>query len=394
MSARTVTLVPVRASQTPGSASDSPVTETGMSATGAMAGRTGVGGLDIIEAMPLPLIALDEADRIAVVNGAAEQFLGASAANLIGRPLGDVLVADAPLLTLVRQTRSAGAPLSEEACVIEAPRLGRREASVDLGPFGSRPGWVAILLRERAIARGLDRQAQQQGAARSLNAMAAMLAHEIKNPLSGIRGAAQLIEPELPESRRLLAALIREEADRIRGLVDRMEMFAGAEPGSFVTLNIHEVLDHVRRLAEAGVAQGRQLVADYDPSLPPLHGHRDLLVQLFLNLVKNAAEATAEEAGRIRLVTRYRQGVKLARPGGGAAPLLPLAISVEDNGKGVPEALQTRLFAPFVTSKPSGKGLGLALAAKIVADHGGAIEFESVPGRTIFTVLLPAATEE
>jgi two-component system nitrogen regulation sensor histidine kinase GlnL len=172
-----------------------------------------------------------------------------------------------------------------------------------------------------------------------------------------------------------------------------MEMFAQAAPVAFTTLNIHEVLDHVRQLGEAGVAVGRALIVDYDPSLPPLKGHRDLLIQLFLNLLKNAAEATQPRTGRIRLITRYRQGAKLTRPGGGAAPHLPLAISIEDDGAGIPDALQPQLFDPFVTNKPGGKGLGLALAAKIVADHGGAIEFESEPGHTVFTVLLPAAAE-
>lgn len=390
MSARTATLVPVRAvaardlNSDKGNAGDDPR---------GPANQDGPAASELLEALPLPLIALDDADRIGVVNGAAEQFLGASAAHLRGRALTEILVGDSPLLALVHQVRQDGVALSEEACVVESPRFGRREAAVDLAPLANRPGWVAILLRERLIARGLDRQAQQQGAVRSLNAMAALLAHEIKNPLSGIRGAAQLIEPDLPPSRQMLAALIREEADRIRGLVDRMEMFAQAAPVAFSTLNIHEVLDHVRHLGEAGVADGRTVIADYDPSLPLLHGHRDLLIQLFLNLFKNAAEATQPKTGRIRLITRYRQGAKLTRPGGGAAPHLPLAVSIEDNGSGVPDALQARLFDPFVTSKATGKGLGLALAAKIVADHGGAIEFESVPGRTVFTVLLPAAVE-
>ncbi|HWA44455.1 MAG TPA: ATP-binding protein [Hypericibacter adhaerens] len=389
MRARTATLIPVRAVAARDLAYDAGP-DNGLPNP---ANPQLPSGLDLIEALPLPLIALDDLDCIGMVNGAAEQFLGASAAHLRGRALAEILVGDSPLLTLIHQVRQDGVALSEEACVVESPRFGRREAAVDLAPLANRPGWIAVVLRERLIARGLDRQAQQQGAVRSLNAMAALLAHEIKNPLSGIRGAAQLIEPDLPPGRQMLASLIREEADRIRGLVDRMEMFAQAAPAAFSALNIHEVLDHVRRLGEAGVAAERSIVADYDPSLPSLNGHRDLLVQLFLNLVKNAAEATQPKTGRIRLITRYRQGAKLTRPGGGAAPHLPLAVSIEDNGAGVPEAMQARLFDPFVTSKPTGKGLGLALAAKIVADHGGAIEFESVPGRTVFTVLLPAAPE-
>jgi two-component system nitrogen regulation sensor histidine kinase GlnL len=389
MNARTASLAPVRAD----AARSAPSGRDGADNPRRPANQEGPIALELLEALPLPLIALDDADRIGMVNGAAEQFLGASATHLQGRPLAEILAGDSPLLTLVHQVRQDVVALSEEACALESPRFGRREAAVDLAPLPNHAGWVVILLRERLIARGLDRQAQQQGAVRSLNGLAALLAHEIKNPLAGIRGAAQLIEPDLPPGRQMLASLIREEADRIRGLVDRMEMFAQAAPVAFTSLNIHEVLDHVRQLGEAGVAGGRVLIADYDPSLPRLKGHRDLLIQLFLNLVKNAAEATQPRTGRIRLITRYRQGAKLTRPGGGAAPHLPLAISVEDNGAGVPEALQPQLFDPFVTNKPAGKGLGLALAAKIVADHGGAIEFESQPGHTLFTVLLPAAGE-
>jgi two-component system nitrogen regulation sensor histidine kinase GlnL len=389
MSARTASLAPVRAA----AVRSDPSRENAAATLRSPADQQEPRALELLEALPLPLIALDDDDRIGMVNGAAEQFLGASATSLTGRPLFEILGGDSPLLALVHQVRQDGAALSEEACIIEALRFGRREAAVDLALLPNRKGWVVILLRERLIARGLDRQAQQQGAVRSLNGMAALLAHEIKNPLAGIRGAAQLIEPDLPPGRQMLASLIREEADRIRGLVDRMEMFAQAAPVAFTTLNIHEVLDHVRQLGEAGVAVGRALIADYDPSLPPLKGHRDLLIQLFLNLLKNAAEATQPRTGRIRLITRYRQGAKLTRPGGGAAPHLPLAISIEDDGAGIPDALQPRLFDPFVTNKPGGKGLGLALAAKIVADHGGAIEFESEPGHTVFTVLLPAAAE-
>jgi two-component system nitrogen regulation sensor histidine kinase GlnL len=226
--------------------------------------------------------------------------------------------------------------------------------------------------------------------------MAAVLAHEIKNPLSGIRGAAQLLEPGLKDEDRGLTQLICAETDRIRNLVDRMEVFGDERPLGTEPVNIHLVLDHVKRLAETGFAGGTPIVVDYDPSLPPVPGNRDKLVQAFLNLLKNAAEAIEEgrEPGRIVLRTAFRPGMRLAVPGSIARVSLPLMIEVEDTGPGVAEELKPHLFDPFVTTKRKGTGLGLALVAKIIRDHGGVIECESAPKRTVFRVLLPLQDQQ
>jgi two-component system nitrogen regulation sensor histidine kinase GlnL len=237
----------------------------------------------------------------------------------------------------------------------------------------------------------IERQLTHRAAARSLSGMAAVLAHEIKNPLSGIRGAAQLLEPGLLDEDRALTQLICSETDRIRNLVDRMEVFGDERPLPKEPINIHDVLDHVRRLAETGFARGIRIVEEYDPSLPPVPGSRDKLVQAFLNLVKNAAEAIAEtnETGRIILQTAFRPGVRLAVPGSEARVSLPLMIQIEDNGPGIPEHMKPHLFDPFVTTKRTGSGLGLALVGKIIGDHGGIIECDSEPRRTVFRILLP-----
>jgi two-component system nitrogen regulation sensor histidine kinase GlnL len=220
-----------------------------------------------------------------------------------------------------------------------------------------------------------------------------VLAHEIKNPLSGIRGAAQLLEANLEPADQELARLICSETDRIRDLVDRMEVFGDERPLALEPLNIHAVLDHVKRLASSGFARGLRIVEDYDPSLPPVGGNRDKLVQAFLNLVKNAAEAIIQGgssgAGQITLATAYRPGVRLTLAGSDTRVSLPLMISVEDDGPGIPDDFKPYLFEPFFTTKRNGSGLGLALVAKIVRDHGGVIEFESRPGRTLFRILLP-----
>jgi len=260
------------------------------------------------------------------------------------------------------------------------------------GAMSEQPGLIVLMLQQRSMAQMIEGQLTHRAAARSVSGMAAVLAHEIKNPLSGIRGAAQLLEPGLKDEDRALRQLICTETDRIRDLVDRMEVFGDERPLATEPVNIHSVLDHVKRLAETGFADGTKIQVDYDPSLPPLSGNRDKLIQAFLNLVKNAAEAIAEirePSGRIMLRTAFRPGVRLAVPGTGARVSLPLMIEVEDNGPGVADELKPHLFDPFVTTKRKGTGLGLALVAKIIGDHGGIIECESVAKRTLFRVLLP-----
>jgi two-component system nitrogen regulation sensor histidine kinase GlnL len=241
------------------------------------------------------------------------------------------------------------------------------------------------------MAQMIERHLTHRAAARTVSGMAAVLAHEIKNPLSGIRGAAQLLEPGVKDEDRALTQLICSETDRIRNLVDRMEVFGDERPLVLEPVNIHAVLDHVCRLAQAGFASGMPISAEYDPSLPPVPANRDKLIQAFLNLLKNAAEAVGElpEPGRIVLRTAFRPGVRMTVPGTTDRVALPLMIEIEDTGIGVPEHLKQHLFDPFVTTKTRGSGLGLALVAKIIRDHGGVIEFESERRRTVFRVLLP-----
>ncbi|MFQ5955669.1 MAG: nitrogen regulation protein NR(II) [Kiloniellales bacterium] len=343
----------------------------------------------VLSALASPVVVIGPDDRIGYVNMAAEQFFDTSAVNLREERLRDLIPADSPLFELIEQVRAHGADVSEHGVTLETPRMGARFVAIQAAPLAELPGRVVVSLHEQSMARKIDRQLTHRNAARSVTAMAALLAHEVKNPLSGIRGAAQLLEQNASESDRELTRLICEETDRVCALVDRMEGFADARPIEREPINIHRVLGHVRKVAESGFARHVGFIEDYDPSLPPVYGNRDLLVQALLNVVKNAAEAVPADGGEITLSTAYRHGVHLAVPGSESRVRLPLVVSVQDNGAGIPEDLRPHLFDPFVSAKASGSGLGLTLVAKVVEDHGGLIEVESQPRRTTFRIMLP-----
>ena len=343
----------------------------------------------ILDSLSEAVVVVDAESRIRYANLSAEQFFGVGRARLVGHPLSEFVPEDTPLFSLLEQVTATGGAVAENGVTLASPRIGNRFCALRLSPVVDSDGLVAVSLVEQTIARNIDRQMSHRSAARSVSALAAMLAHEVKNPLSGIRGAAQLLEQSVPDSERELTNLICEETDRIVALVDRMEAFADGRPIERGPINIHQVLNHVRRLSQNGFGKNVRFIETYDPSLPEVHGDRDQLIQVFLNLVKNACEVPGDSDREIELSTAFKHGLRLAVPGQQAKVNLPLVVSVRDNGRGISDEIRSHLFDAFVTNKPTGTGLGLALVAKIINDHGGAIEFDSEPGRTTFRVMLP-----
>jgi two-component system, NtrC family, nitrogen regulation sensor histidine kinase GlnL len=347
----------------------------------------------LLDLLPQPLIVIDANNRMTMAGSQAEVFFGLSAATLARLRLSDLFTDQHPIVSLIEKVRRSGASVNEYALDLSSPRTGEHP-QVDVFARPAPDGRVVVLLVERTMAHMIERQLSHRTSARAVTGLSAMLAHEIKNPLSGIRGAAQLLSADVDEDGRQLTTMICVETDRIVALVNRMSAIGDAGPSANEPINIHSVLDHVKRLAVTGFAERLTLIEDYDPSLPDLLGHQDRLVQAILNLVKNAAEAIqsvpgTEANGRITLRTGFRPAMRLARPGGGTS--LPLMVSVEDNGPGIPENIMPALFEPFVTSKPSGTGLGLPLVASVVAEHGGVIRVERERDHTIFRMFFPVA---
>ncbi|WP_180901858.1 two-component system sensor histidine kinase NtrB [Martelella soudanensis] len=350
--------------------------------------------LQVLNAIQNPVVLIEEDDRISYTNWEAEVFFGASASHLSRKTLSDFIPFDSPLLALIAQVRERRAPVNEYRVDLSSPRLGQDKlVDIYVAPVGEE-GAVVLVFQVRSMADKIDRQLVHRAAARSVTGLASMLAHEIKNPLSGIRGAAQLLETNASDDDRALTRLICDESDRIVSLVDRMEVFSDERAIDRVPLNIHSVLDHVKAVAKAGFARNIKITEEYDPSLPQIFANRDQMVQVFLNLVKNAAEAVADRPdGEIILTSAYRPGIRMSVAGTREKISLPLEFCVQDNGPGVPEDLMPHLFDPFITTKQNGTGLGLALVAKIIGGHGGIIECENANGRTIFRILMPVSKD-
>lgn len=337
-------------------------------------------------ALPVPGLVLDGQDRILRLNPAAEGFLMQSARALAGRVLWQVMPLPADLQGAFARARRLDAPL-----FINDVRIGGHEGgecNLQLAPLEK--GEMILLVSPRDLA-GWVQGSSAKSAAKSAIGMSEMLAHEIKNPLAGITGAAQLLSMNLNGEDRELTDLIVAESRRIVALLEQVEQFGNVMRPALAAVNIHDVLDRARRSALVGFARHMRIVRDYDPSLPLARADADQLLQVVLNLLKNAAEAA--EGGTIRLHTFYDQALR-RRGEDGVGHALPLQIEVIDDGPGLPPEIAGEVFDPFVSGRENGTGLGLALAAKIISENEGWISVRSEPGHTVFRISLPRAMKE
>lgn len=341
----------------------------------------------LAEDIPIPLIRIENADgKIDWVNQAAQEWLGRSMRTLQNRYLADLFTDAEQIISAGRRSQSDMSPVTLHDQVVRRQSAGDEIA--DLTVF-SHEGQIHVLAQVKA-----HQPVRSQTGSLAASAMGRMLAHEIKNPLAGIHGAAQLLRDDVDtEEGQALIDLIASETNRIRRLSDRMESLGDRDPKNETHINIHEILIRARQIVENSVGNNIKFSETYDPSLPPVLGDPDTLMQAILNLIKNAAEALEEHTGEkeIRLETAFRSGVIRRTSPDMPATQLPIEIKVIDNGPGVGEAIRDRLFQPFITNKPTGQGLGLSLVSKVATAHGGLVEHQSKPGHTAFSILLPVS---
>lgn len=342
---------------------------------------------ELFAALPVAVLVIDPEGRVAHANAACEHMLNHSETSMIGRPYDSVLIPPPDYAD-----RRDGHGFSAFDIDIEAVRGPRVRVDFVENFLPDKPGWRIVTLHHAPQARRVTQGGDRSAGARAAVGAAAMLAHEIKNPLSGIRGAAQLLESGGPD--RELTGLITDEVDRIVALIDRMQDFTDTRPLKLVPTNIYPLLDHARRIALAGFARGMVIEEHFDPSLPDVLVDPSAFQQVMVNLLKNAAEALVGLAQpRITLATAYRHGMSMSTGPGRPRQPLPIEILVVDNGPGPPADIADHLFEPFVSGKPEGKGLGLPLVDKLVRDQGGIIQYarEREPEVTVFRILLPRA---
>ena len=361
---------------------------------------------EIWAALPMPALVLDDSDRIVEINPAAEAFLNTTIRSVRGEPVYDRLAIDAAIEEALDRVRTGRAALFINDVAVGTGERAPVISTIQIAPLADarEPGRLLFVFTPREIAGRLGRSAQTDAAAKSAVGMAQMLAHEIKNPLAGIAGSAQLLSMNASEGDRELCDLIVAETRRVSSLLEQVDQFGNMRPPELRPVNLHDVLDRARKSAVVGFAAHMTIREDYDPSLPPALADADQLLQVLQNLMKNAAEAAqrapragagrslAGQAGEIRLRTFYDSSLRV-RGRDGRPARLPLQVEIVDDGPGLPPAIAADVFEPFVSGRENGTGLGLALVSKIIADHGAFVSVDSAPGRTAFRLSLPVAPE-
>jgi two-component system nitrogen regulation sensor histidine kinase GlnL len=344
--------------------------------------------------LPVPAFILAAGDTISEINPAAEEFLMSSARAVTGVPIWQVLRIEAEMQAAVARLRRDGTPLIVNDVAVAVGEAPGMACNLQLAPMVGAEGQVLMLIAPRDLTGYRAQKQAVKSAARSAIGMGEMLAHEIKNPLAGITGAAQLLAMNLSAEDREMTDLIVSESRRIVALLDQVEQFGNSRPPACRAVNLHDVLERAKRSAMVGFAARMTVREEYDPSLPLAWGDPDQLLQVVQNLLKNAAEAAGAEGGTIVLRSSYEQSIR--RPGalGEPAKTVPLQIEIIDDGPGIAPDIVGDIFDPFVSGRENGTGLGLALTAKIIEEHQGLISVSSSPGKTVFRVSLPMAPKE
>lgn len=338
----------------------------------------------LVEDMPFPLLVVRQPDfQVIWVNSYAENWFGQSRKSLAGKALDFLTPETDNLHKSLAKVKDHG---SVNIYDLSMARGDGQGPSLYISAFSHGDDIALILIPTERRASSSETSAPD-----AVGALGRMLAHELKNPLAGIKGAAQLLRtPQSNAEDVELITLISTETDRIRRLADRMESFAKFDDLDKGPVNIHSVLRQARLLAQSSSAASIEFTEVYDPSLPPVAGDNDALMQVAINLIVNAGEAISGSGhgGSIRLETAYRAGLRRQTQGNDQA--LPIEIRIIDDGPGIPDAMREQIFLPFVTDKPAGRGLGLTLVSRIITAHGGAIDVQSRPGKTVFSLSLPA----
>ena len=340
-----------------------------------------------LEALPYPVFGLSDAYEFIFVNYAAEVFFERSRHFLLKTKLTEFFLEDSPVFALLRRLSHGMQSVGDQELSLVSPRIGKKLVNLQVAKPSGNSGFI-VSVQMREMADQLRGQSLSKGAALSMSKMTSLLAHEIKNPLAGIKGAAQLIELDANDEQEELAQVIVEEVDRIAELLDRIENVAGSGKLNFASVNVHEILQHVITVTQASFGRHVTINRQFDPSLPSVMADKSLLIQAVMNLLKNACEA-CDGAGVIEVITSYSLKTISSSSAKNKEAYLPLQIDIIDNGKGIPDHLRDILFEPFISDKTDGSGLGLAVVASAIADHQGVVSVNSRSGRTHFQILLP-----
>jgi len=350
----------------------------------------------LISSLPLAVVLLEPGLRIAAANPAAEQLFGQSSRRLVGRMLNDIMAFDEP--RLIERIKDGEAAVSAREIDVSLAGQAVRRLDITFSPVVDTPGWQLLTLDDNSASEALG---EDSGGIDAVSLRGPeILAHEIKNPLAGIRGAAQLLGRKASQKDRALTDLIAGEVDRIATLIDQMQTLSRRTTAPVGPCNLHETVRRACAVFDAADAQSRikgpRIEEEFDPSLPLVLGNSDALVQVLINLLSNAREAcTGQVAARIVVRTRFASGLQLRSMDSGEAVGLPVELRISDNGPGVPVAMREHIFEPFVTTKKSGQGLGLPLVRKLVRDMNGRIthDRDEVTGWTHFRIHLPLAEQ-